>query len=112
MQIMETIENDIVTGVYKSDDLIISTTQISKVYSVNPATAVKAISKLTDAGILYKKRGIGMCVDGEARAKIIKRRKDVFMNQTVGTLLKEAKTLDISLEELIRVIETKDKEKL
>jgi len=104
MQIMEIIENDIITGIYQIDDLIISTTQISKVYSVNPTTAVKAISKLTDAGILYKKRGIGMCVTEGAKEKITKRRKDVFLNQTIGALLAEAKTLGISLDELISVI--------
>ena len=99
--IMEMIESDIITGVYKTDDLIISTTQISKVYSVNPTTAVKAISKLTDAGILYKKRGIGMCVAEGAREKITHRRKEVFFNQTIRVLLSEAKTLGISLDELI-----------
>ena len=107
MQIMEIIENDIITGVYQIDDLIISTTQISKVYSINPTTAVKAISKLTDAGILYKKRGIGMCVAEGAREKITKRRKDVFLNQTIDELLAEAKTLGISLDELIGVIKNK-----
>ena len=103
-QIMELIESDIITGVYQTDDLIISTTQISKVYSVNPTTAVKAISKLTDAGILYKKRGIGMCVASGAREKITARRRDVFLNQTIGALLLEAKTLGISLDELIGVL--------
>jgi len=100
-KIMETIESDIITGVYQTDDLIISTTQISKVYSVNPTTAVKAISKLTDAGILYKRRGIGMCVAEGAREKITVRRKDVFLNQTIDALLIEAKTLGISLDEII-----------
>ena len=104
---MEMIESDIITGVYQTDDLIISTTQISKVYSVNPTTAVKAISKLTDAGILYKKRGIGMCVAEGAREKIAKRRKDIFLNQTIDALLAEAKTLGLSLEELINVIRSK-----
>jgi len=103
-QIMETIESDIITGVYQTGDLVISTTQISKVYSVNPTTAVKAISKLTDAGILYKKRGIGMCVAEGAREKIAARRKDVFLNQTIGALLSEAKTLGISLNELLSEI--------
>lgn len=107
IQIMEIIENDIITGVYQIDDLIISTTQISKVYSVNPTTAVKAVSKLTDAGILYKKRGIGMCVASGAKEKITKRRKDVFLNQTIDTLLTEAETLGISLDELINVIKNK-----
>jgi DNA-binding transcriptional regulator YhcF (GntR family) len=104
LQIMETIESDIITGVYQVDDLIISTTQISKVYSVNPTTAVKAISKLTDAGILYKKRGIGMCVAEGAREKITARRREVFLNQTIQALLAEAKTLGFSLEELVQVI--------
>jgi len=107
MQIMEIIENDIVTGAYKTDDMIISTTQISKVYSVNPATAVKAISKLTDVGILYKKRGIGMCVAEGAQEKITKRRKDVFLNQSIDALLAEAKTLGITLDELVSVIKRK-----
>ena len=106
-KIMETIESDIVTGVYKTGDLIISTTQISKVYSVNPTTAVKAISKLTDAGILYKKRGIGMCVAEGARESITKRRRDVFLSQTIETLLTEAKTLGITQEELIGIIKLK-----
>jgi len=107
-QIMEIIERDIVTGVYQPDDLIISTTQISKVYAVNPTTAVKAISKLTDAGILYKKRGIGMCVAAGAREKITARRKEIFLNQTVDALLAEAKTLGIPLDELIGVIKNRE----
>ena len=106
-QIIEIIENDIITGVYKTDDLIISTTQIAKVYSVNPTTAVKAISKLTDAGILYKKRGIGMCVAEGAREKITERRRDVFLNRTIEEALGEAKTLGISVDELISVIKRK-----
>jgi len=104
---MEIIESDIITGVYKTDDLIISTTQIAKVYSVNPTTAVKAISKLTDAGILYKKRGIGMCVAEGAREKITERRRDVFLNRTIEDALNEAKTLGISVDELIEEIKRK-----
>lgn len=108
LQIIETIESDIITGVYQTDDLIISTTQISKVYGVNPTTAVKAISKLTDAGILYKKRGIGMCVANGAREKISKRRKAIFLNQTIGALLAEAKTLGITQNDLIDIIKKGD----
>jgi len=109
-QIIEMIESDIITGVYKTGDLIISTTQISKVYSVNPTTAVKAISKMTDAGILYKKRGIGMCVAEGAQQKITARRKDVFLSQTIETLISEAKTLGISMEELITEIKNREGE--
>ena len=100
-QIMEIIESDIIKGVYNAGDLIVSTTQISKLYAVNPATAVKAVSKLADAGVLYKKRGIGMCVAEGAREKITERRKDIFLNVTLNAVLAEAHTLGVSNEELI-----------
>jgi DNA-binding transcriptional regulator YhcF (GntR family) len=110
IQIMEIIENDIITGAYKTDDLIISTTQISKLYSVNPTTAVKAVSKLTDDGILYKKRGIGMCVADGALEKIVARRKDQFLSGTVNAFFEEAKMLRISVDDIIDILKEKEKE--
>lgn len=107
-QIMETIEKDIITGVYKSDDLIISTTEISKLYSVNPTTAVKAVGRLTDAGILYKDRGIGMRVAAGAREKITARRKAAFLNETIDTLLAEAEALGIPVEKIMKILKERD----
>ncbi|MDR2547803.1 MAG: GntR family transcriptional regulator [Lachnospiraceae bacterium] len=109
-QIIELIENDIITGVYQTDDLIISTTQIAKIYSVNPTTAVKAISKMADAGIIYKKRGIGMCVAKGAQENIKARRKRIFIHKSINTLMKEATMLGISTDELISIIKEKEGE--
>jgi len=108
VQIMETIEAEIMTGVYQTDDLIISTNQIAKLYGVNPTTAVKAVAKLTDAGVLYKKRGIGMCVAPGAREQIAKRRRAVFLDQTIPAIVEEATTLGMSLDELVDVIKSKE----
>jgi DNA-binding transcriptional regulator YhcF (GntR family) len=96
---------------YTADDIIISTTQISKLYSVNPTTAVKAVSRLADDGILYKRPGIGMCVAAGAREKITARRRAVFMNQTIDALLSEAGTLGISADELVTLIKDKEGER-
>ncbi len=104
VKIMEMIEDDILSGVYKTDEIIISTTQISSLLSVNPTTSVKAVSNLTDAGILYKRRGIGMCVSDGAREKILARRMKVFLGETVSAFLNEAKKLGISENELIQII--------
>ena len=104
MQIMNIIENDIISGVYKADALIISTPQIAKGYGVNPATAVKAVSKLADDGILYKKRGIGMCVAAGAREKIFGRRRDILLNSTVPAMLEEAERLEIAPEQIVSTI--------
>ncbi|MCL2574084.1 MAG: GntR family transcriptional regulator [Defluviitaleaceae bacterium] len=109
-QIIEIIERDIITGVYQVDELIISTTQIAKVYSVNHTTAVKAVSKLADAGVLYKKRGIGMCVAEGAKEKIATRRRNIFLSVTISMMLAESKALGITLDELIEEIKKKEGE--
>lgn len=104
IQIMEMIEDDILSGVYKTNDIIISTTQISKLLSVNPTTSVKAVSNLVDEGILYKKRGIGMCVNEGAREKILSQRKERLYQETIPELLEEVKKLGISKEEIVEFI--------
>lgn len=109
MQIQVIIENDIINGTYTVDDLIISTTQISRVYNVNPTTAVKAISRLTEDGILYKRAGIGMCVAEGARDKILERRKKSFLGTTLDEFIAEANTLNIPTDELITLIKERKK---
>jgi len=108
MQIMETIEADIMTGVYRADDLIISTTQIAKLYSVNPNTAVKAVAKLAEAGVLYKRRGIGMCVAPGAKDQIVARRRQAFMTETLPGVLTEARVLGMTRDELLDAITAAD----
>lgn len=109
VQIKEKIKDDIMCGIYNKDELIISTTQIAKLYSVNPATAVKSVSMLQDEDIVYKKRGIGMCVASGAKEKIIAQRTVEFHDGLVKSLVSEAKKLNIDKASLIKIItEVKD----
>lgn len=109
IQIKEKIKDDIMLGVYSPHELIISTTQIAKLFSVNPATAVKSVSLLQDEGIVYKKLGIGMCVSEYARDKIIMQRKQEFYDYAVNNLVEQAKKLNIDKKNLIKIIkEIKD----
>lgn len=108
MVIMQAIEDKIISGEYKTDDLIISTTQISKVFSVNPTTAMRAISELTALDILYKKRGIGMCVAQGARQKITTHRIDTFYKETLPDFIEEATKLEIPIDDLIKKIKEND----
>lgn len=110
LQIMEIIEDDIISGVYSPNDIIISTTQISKLYSVNPTTAVKAISTLTDKGILYKKRGIGMAVTETAKDIILQERSTVFFSQSIHEFIAAARKLGITREALAKMILEETKE--
>lgn len=109
LQIIEIIEDDIISGVYKANDIIISTTQISKLYSINPTTAMKAISILSEKGLLYKKRGIGMLVTETAKYKILQERKIIFFNQSIELFINQAKKLGITHEDLAKIILEKNK---
>lgn len=110
-QIIEIIEDDILNGTYQPDDIIISTNQIAKIYSVNPTTSVKAVSSLTDKGILYKKRGIGMAVTDGAKNIILAERKERFFSQQLKEFLSAAEKLGITQSKLIEIIKNERNEK-
>lgn len=107
IQLMEMIEDGIISGLYKAGDLVISSTQICKLYNVNPATAMRALSELNDEGILVKDRGIGMRVTEQALATINTRRKERLLNDMLEGLLTEAEKLGVSRNELIEIIKVK-----
>lgn len=104
VQIVEMIEDDILTGVYHAGDMIISTTQISKLLGVNPTTAVKAVSILTDRGLLAKKRGLGMAVTNEAKDILLEERKEQFFRHTVPEFIEYAGKIGIGKDELVQII--------
>ena len=105
LQIKEMIENEILKDILLEEEQVPSTTELSKFYKINPATAAKGINLLVDEGILYKKRGIGMFVQTGAKQQIKQSRRRAFYDSFVRALIEEAKALDISKEELIRMIE-------
>jgi DNA-binding transcriptional regulator YhcF (GntR family) len=104
VQIIEMIEDSILSDEYRVDDLIISTPQISKLLGVNPTTAQRAISILTDRGIIYKKRGIGMAVTKKAKSMILSKRKADFFQKEVRSFIEDSRKIGISDEELIKLV--------
>lgn len=104
IQIAEIVENDILTGNLKSDERAPSTNEFAKVYNINPATARKGLNILVDEGILYKKRGLGMFVTSDGRKKILKKRQDKFFKERLPDIIREAKRLEIEIDEIINYI--------
>lgn len=105
IQIAELIENEILLENLKDEDQAPSTNQFAKVYNINPATARKGLNILVDEEILYKKRGMGMFVSPGARKKILKKRQSTFFKEILPDILIEANRLEITKEEIIKVIE-------
>ena len=65
------------------EEQVPSTTELSKFYKINPATAAKGINLLVDKDILYKKRGIGMFVKEGAKERIQQSRKNCFYEKVL-----------------------------
>lgn len=105
-QIMTIIEDMILNDTYLPDSIIISTTQISKIYSVNPTTAVKAVSMLVEKEVLYKKRGIGMAVTSNAKEIILAERQNLFFNHQLEEFISSAEKIGISRKRLSELILT------
>ncbi|MFK4996827.1 GntR family transcriptional regulator [Bacillus sp. N9] len=108
IQIAERIEDDIIEGTLLEESQVPSTNQFAAFYKINPATAAKGVNLLVDEGILYKKRGIGMFVAEGARAKVMEKRKELFFEQYVITMVQEARKLGISTEQLTEMIQRGD----
>lgn len=105
MQLAEGLEDSILAGAYKEETQIPSTTEISIVYKINPATALKGINILVDDDIVYKKRGLGMFVKEGSVKKIMEKRKKTYYESFVLPLIAEASKLGLTKAELIKMIE-------
>ncbi|QUH31907.1 GntR family transcriptional regulator [Vallitalea guaymasensis] len=104
-QIATMLEDYILDGTYQVDTAIISTTQLSKLLKINPATAIKGVNILTEQGIIYKRRGMGMYVTKEAKDIIMEKRRASLQTNTIKKLIQECKKLNINKEDVIKMIE-------
>ena len=106
IQIAEEMEDAILSGAFPQESQVPSTTEISATYRINPATVLKGMALLTDEGVLYKKRGFGLFVRAGAPEQIREKRRRMFYETYIVSLLEEAGKLGIDKEELIRLIES------
>ena len=104
IQISKAIEDEILCDSIKEGMQVPSTTELSKFYKINPATALKGVNILVDKEILFKKRGIGMFVSKGAKEIIKNGRKENFKEVYLKDLIGEAKKLGITKEELLDMI--------
>ena len=105
LQLAEQLEEGILSGAYPEETQVPSITEYSVTYKINPATALKGINILVDAGLIYKKRGLGMFVASGAKETLVSQRKEQFYNNFIEKLVREAKNLDLSAQELANMIE-------
>ncbi|PSL03551.1 DNA-binding transcriptional regulator YhcF (GntR family) [Haloactinopolyspora alba] len=100
-QIADAIKNDILSGELEAEDQVMSTNQYAAHFRINPATAAKGFQQLVDEGIIYKRRGVGMFVSPDARAKLLEQRRQRFFAEVVEPMVAEAHVIGIPLEQIV-----------
>ena len=105
VQIAEWLETEILSGSIKADEKVYSQYQLAEMLNINPATAAKGLNILADENIVYKKRGLGMFVSGDAKKIIMAKRRNQTLKSLVAELVREAEHLQVTEEELIVMIQ-------
>lgn len=106
-QIADQIKADIISGALKEEEQVMSTNQYAAFYRINPATAAKGFQLLTEEGILYKKRGIGMFVSTDARQTLVQVRKERFFEEVVDRMVEEARQIGVPITDILKHIEAR-----
>lgn len=104
-QLADAITADILRGTYAEGEQVPSINELAVFHRINPATANRAVAQLVERGVLIKRRGIGMFVADGARRFVTDERRALLVERYINPLLAEARTLGLSAEELITIIE-------
>jgi len=105
LQVAQRLEDEILGGTMPEEGQVPSINELAAFYRINPATALKGVTRLVDAGVLYKRRGIGMFVAPGARSRLLAQRRELFHEEYVRPLAAQARALGIEpaqLEQMVR----------
>nr|WP_218841901.1 GntR family transcriptional regulator [Lacticaseibacillus absianus] len=95
----------ILSGAFPEGSQVPSTTEVARTYALNPATVLRGMNELVAAGLLEKRRGIGMFVVAGAQAQARAQRQAAFFTERLTAMVAAAKALGITQAELTAAIE-------
>lgn len=108
LQLMERIQQDIVSGIYKPGDRLPSVRDLAVEAAVNPNTMQKALSELERSGLVYSQRTSGRFITEDAR--LLNEVKTSLASEHIAQFLEKMKQLGFQNEEIAALIQTALKE--
>lgn len=106
LQIMDLILKDIISGKYPPGSQIPPVRELARIYSANPNTCQKAVSELTDKGLLDSCSTNGKFVTKDE--ELLKKHKNDILKELISRFWEEAYALGYSKEEVIRIMKEGD----
>lgn len=102
LQICDNICEQILSGGLAPESRILSVREYGASIGVNPNTVARSYEKLTDAGIIYNKRGIGYFVAAPARDIILEQQRREFLENEAPLFIKRMRLLGIDPSEILK----------
>lgn len=100
LQICDSIFDRILSGDLQPGGRIPSVRELGADIGVNPNTVMRSYEKLTDAGIIFNKRGIGYFIADDARDIVLKEQREEFIRNEVPKIRKRMALLGLFPEEV------------
>ena len=108
LQLMEKIQQDIISGVYHAGDRLPSVRELAIEASVNPNTMQKALSELERNGLVHTQRTSGRFITEDKT--MLKQLKTELAAVHIQDFLNTMKQLGFPPEEILELIEKTIKE--
>ena len=100
LQICSRLYEQILRGDLKADDRIPSVRDYGIQLGVNPNTIMRSYEHMTNAGVIYNKRGIGYFIAPEAKDIVLRQMRDEFLTKELPEVVRKMKLLGISPDEM------------
>ena len=105
LQLMERIQQDIISGIYKPGDRLPSVRDLAVEAAVNPNTMQKALSELERSGLVYSQRTSGRFI-----TQLLDEMKTSLASEHILQFLEKMKQLGFQKEETAALIQKALKE--
>lgn len=101
LQICDSLCDQILSGELLGESRIPSVRELGELLQVNPNTIMRSYERLTAQGIIYNKRGVGYFVSDNARATVLKERRERFFSEELPRLKKYMQLIGIDKKQII-----------
>ena len=103
-QLRDLVAQRIMDGTFPEGEAVPSVRQVAADYQINHLTVGKAYQELVDAGLLEKRRGLGMFVREGACSALTSDELHQFRQEEVPAFLERARVLGMDVNELIDLL--------
>jgi len=103
-QLRDLVAQRIMDGSFPEGDAVPSVRQVAADYQINHLTVGKAYQELVDAGLLEKRRGLGMFVTTGACNALTSNEKEQLIDEEVPAFLERARVLGLDVKEVVELL--------